>query len=216
MIWSENDIGTWKLWLISAKPHPASYIMIIISRFDVVLLSFFFFLVRLRTVTSAQYFDSSSHLTSIGPVLSSQTPASSQRSTHYWDLIGLPSYYSAYHQISLTLARFGAFHTINTFTWLQAFRSKTKQWSQKFMVWLRRKLQPGLNQILYFHCISPAPFAPPAHSNIHTHWHTFCKCALLKAPNDIPSVSDCWVLFVQWTQWLSGRGRSIIIILAPE
>lgn len=176
----------------------------------------FFFLVRLHTVTSAQYFDSSSHLTSIGPVLSSQTPAASQRSTHYWDLIGLKSYYSVYHQISLTLTCFEVFHTINTFTWLQAFRSKTKQWSQKFMVWLRRKLQPGLNQILYYHCISPTPFAPPSHSNIHTHWHTFCKCALLQAPNDIPSVSDCWVLFVQWTQWLSGRGRSIIIILAPE
>lgn len=154
--------------------------MIIILRFDVVLLYLFFFPVRLLAVTSAQYFDSSSHLTSIGPMLSSQTPAPSQRSTHYRDLIGLQSYYSAYHQISLTLARFGAFHTINTFTWLQAFRSKTKQWSQKFMVWLRRKLQPGLNQILYFHCISPTPFAPLALK--HTHTHTLTHFLQVRSP----------------------------------
>lgn len=53
--------------------------------------------------------------------------------------------------------------------------------------------------------LSPSLSFP--HTQTYTHWHTFFKCSLLNAPNDIPSVSECWALFVQWTQWLRMRSK---------
>lgn len=41
----------------------------------------------------------------------------------------------------------------------------------------------------------------------HKHTHSFFTCSLLKAPDDIPSVSECWYLFAQWTQWLWKRSK---------
>lgn len=75
-----------------------------------------------------------------------------------------------------------------------SFWSKSKQWRQKFN-YIVENLEPGLNRILYFHCTPPSP---------HT-THSFFTCSLLMAPDDIPSVSECWSLFAQWTQWHGKR-----------
>lgn len=63
-----------------------------------------------------------------------------------------------------------------------------------------------LNTVLPLYFSLPSSLFPSTHK--HTfHWQTFLKCSLLKAPNDIPSVSECWFLFVQWTQWLRKRSK---------
>lgn len=96
--------------------------------------------------------------------------------------------------------------------------SKTKPSNQR-LSFIMESLERGLNRILYFYIMSlslPPSLLSLSFSLPHTqtHTHSFFTCSLLKAPDDIPSVSECWSLFAQWTRWLRKRSKHYYHIIS--
>lgn len=123
-----------------------------------------FCLLWLCTITSAQYFDSSSHMVSIIRPLSSQLgPPAKDSNRHRAGIARFSPVIVHFIRLSLHTP---VSHHVTLCSDLISFWYKTKQWSQKF-TFTMEKLCWGLNRTLYSTISLPLSLSFP-----HAHKHT--------------------------------------------